>query len=328
MTAKQPDFQNNRFNLSLTGHHSAGGLAKYEVNVEDRYHRRRYLMERRLFAAFTNQLQHYLAKRPHIDFDHPRNFVRRLVYLPPGIRAWSAYMPGGLATYSVHNPEHKRLAGGRKVDYMTRALFRHSTDALGIRSRAYVLSYLVAKMVESKNLKSVKWLSLASGSGQPVYDTLDDLPTTAFSVVITDHDQASLDFAKQIYKFERPHVKKIDFVQLDVLNGTQLERLMDKTKPDLVDAMGLFEYLRPAAASGLLRRIYERLPKGAELVFTNMSSGNPHRDLHQRGLGWPGVIVRSINEVAGILDNAGIPAKSVEVYSPTDRVYNIYRVIK
>lgn len=328
MTAEQPDFQNNRFSLSLAGQQSVGGLKVRTVNVKDRYNHRRYALERRLFAAFTNQLQGYLSKRPHIDFDHPRNFVRRLVYLPPGIRAWSAYMPGGLATYSVHNPEHKRLAGGRKVDYMTRALFRHSTDALGIRSRAYVLSYLVASMVESKGQKNVNWLSLASGSGQPVYDTLDDLTETAFTVTITDHDQASLDFAKQVYKFERPHVRKIDFVQLDVLDGSELEQLIDRTKPDLVDAMGLFEYLRPAAASELIRRIYEKLPKGAELIFTNMSSSNPHRDLHQRGLGWPGVIARPITEVADILDSSGVVPGSIEVYSPTDKVYNIYRVIK
>ncbi|HET7629943.1 MAG TPA: hypothetical protein VFK03_01075 [Candidatus Saccharimonadales bacterium] len=328
MPAQQPDFSNNRFSLTVVSRSKSAGLTRFNVDTKDRYHRRRYRLERQLFAAFTNQLQRYLGRRPHIDFDHPKNFVRRLVYLPPGIRAWSAYMPGGLATYSVHNPEHKRLAGGKKVDYMTRALFRHSTDALGIRSRAYVLSYLVAKIAEVERPKSLRWLSLASGSGQPVYDTVDDLPEVSFEVTITDYDQASLDFAKAVYRFERPHVKKMAFEQLDVLAGSRLEELIDKTKPELIDAMGLFEYLRPSAAAELIKRIYDRLPVGSELIFTNMSSDNPHRDLHQRGLGWPGVITRSVAEVADILENAGISAASVEVYSPTDRVYNVYRVVR
>lgn len=326
MPSYQPDFQNNRFSLSVISRRRHSGLISYEVEVKDRYHRRRYALERRLFSAFTDRLQRYLAKRPHVDFDHPKNLVRRLVYLPTGIRAWAAYMPGGLATYSVHNPEHKHLAGGAKVDFVTRALFRHSTDALGIRSRAYVLSYLVAKLVKSRRRHSITWLSLASGSGQPVYDSMDDLPAVDFNVTITDHDQASLAFARQVYGFERPHVKHIDFVRLDVLAGAQLEDLIDKTKPDLVDAMGLFEYLKPTAAAQLIKRIYGKLPSGSVLIFTNMSSGNPHRDLHRRGLGWPGVIARSISEVADILQAAGVPNDKVTVYSPTDRVYNIYRL--
>ncbi|HET6622583.1 MAG TPA: class I SAM-dependent methyltransferase family protein [Candidatus Saccharimonadales bacterium] len=328
MPAKQSDFQNDRFSLSITSRAKSAGLVKFDVTVKDRYSKRRYGLEKRMFTAFTNQLQHYLASRPHIDFDHPKNFVRRLVYLPPGIRAWSAYMPGGLATYSVHNPEHKRLAGGKRVDYMTRALFRHSTDALGIRSRAYVLSYLVAQRVSRLKAESISWLSLASGSGQPVYDTIDDLPNVEFSVTITDHDQASLDFARSVYKYERPHVDKIAFKQLDVLAKGQLEQMINLTKPDLVDAMGLFEYLQPAAASQLIEQIYQGIPTGSELIFTNMSHANPHRDLHKRGLGWPGVIVRPIAEVADIIKNAGIPTGSVQVYSPSDRVYNIYRVVK
>lgn len=328
MPVQQPDFQNSRFRLSIIARRQVSGLVNYEVKVTDRYHRRRYAFERRLFAAFTNRLQHYLAKRPHIDFNHPKNLVRRLVYLPAGIRVWSAYMPGGLATYSVHNPEHKQLAGGSKVDYMTRALFRHSTDAVGIRSRAYVLSYLVTQLTKGESEKTFNWLSLASGSGQPVYDSLDDLPRTNFNVTITDHDRASLEFARQVYRSERPHVKQIDFVQLDVLANSQLERLIDKTKPDLIDAMGLFEYLRPAAAAQLIKRIYGQLPVGSVLVFTNMSNGNPHRDLHQRGLGWPGVIARSISQVADILHEAGVSPGKVKVYSPTDRVYNIYRLTK
>ncbi len=326
MAKRQPDYKNQFFELWVGGNKTIAGLNRTHLEIRDRYHHRRFSLERRLIVAFTGAMQNYLKNHPKIEFSHKRNWVRKAVYLPPGIKAWSAYMPGGLATYSVHNPEHRCLASGQRLDPLTRRLFRHSVDAVGMRSRAYTLSYLVAKAAADHGGK-LRWLSLASGSGQPVYDTLDSLPKVEFEVTITDGDKATLNFAKQVYGLERPHVSGLYFEQIDVLNPAQLDRLLDR-KFDFVDAMGLLEYLKANVAARLIGQIYKNLPVGGRLVFTNMSSGHSQRDLHKRGLGWPGVLLRSVGDMARIFDEAGVEKAAIRVYAPDDGVYNVYEVTR
>lgn len=316
------------FELTVTMQAKEASLSVVHLKTKDRYHHRQYSVERKLFRGFTDLLQKYLKKNPHIHFNHRLNLARPLVYLSPGVRAWAAYMPGGFATHHVHSPEIKRLKNGKRVDFMTRRLFRHAVDAIGLRSRAHVLTWLVHQHAAGKQKPAVSWLSLASGSGQPLYDTVDSLPSIAFKVRLTDLDQESLDFAKKIYGIERPHVKSIDFKLLDVLQAGAAAAQIKEMKADLVDAMGLFEYLEEEQASQLIQEIYEALPQGGRFIFTNMSDSNPHLDLHKRGLGWPGVIPRSRTEVVRVIRETDVPIADVTAYAPTDKVYNIFAIMK
>lgn len=303
------------------------GLRVQQVTIKDRYHHRRYAVERKLFLAFTNALQRYLARRPQITFVHTRNIARTLTYIPSGIRAWSAYMPGGFATHPVHDPETKRLAHGQKIDFVTRRLFRHSIDAIGLRNRAHILAWVARQQAPYD--KHRRWLSVASGSGQHVYDALvaigSDYP---YTVTITDIDQEVQGFARHIYTIVKPPLTTIGFELLDVLNPLSLSRCLKETRPSMIDAMGLIEYLSAVQAAAILRQMYEGLVGGGQLVFTNMSPANPHLDLHQRGLGWPGVLPRTTEQVAEILNVAIIPPESVTVYRSQDGVYNVYAVRK
>lgn len=328
MADKKNTLSTNLFSLSVDEGKQRAGLRLHRVTAKDRYTDKRYAVERKLFRGFTDLLQKYLKSNPHIDFKHRFNLARPLVYTSPGVRAWANYMPGGFATYHVHSPEVKRLKSGKRVDFLTRRLFRHAVDAIGLRSRAYVLTWLIHDYAAEGGKSKINWLSLASGSGQPVYDTVDSLPKIKFKVEITDRDVESLDFAKTVYGMERPHVDKISFRQLDVTADGQVAERINKLKADVVDAMGLFEYLDEKVAAQLINDVYRALPKGGVFIFTNMSDTNPHLDLHKRGLGWPGVIPRSVDDVATILRQTDVSAEAVDVYAPTDKVYNIYSLTK
>lgn len=299
------------------------------LDVTDRYHYRPYGIERALFLGFTNRLQNYLAKRPQVTFKSRRNIARPLVYLPPSVRDWSKYMPGGMATQPVHNPEVKTLPSGTNIDFMTRRLFRHSIDAIGLRSRAYIMTWRINTALETLD-GPVSWLSLAAGSGQPAYDALDIVGAHKFrSVVITDDDVETLSFACKLAKEQGMLAKtNLYFEQLDVFDEKAFQKLFKTHKPSVVDAMGLFEYLEPAQAATLLSRVYSELPQSGVFIFTNMSPNNPHLDLHKRGLGWPGVIPRSVKAMAAILAKSTIPKNAVEVYRASDNVYNVYQVTK
>ena len=321
--------QCDQFSLSSGGILDEAGYQVTEVNVTDRYHHRPFKLERTLFLAFTNQLQKYLASRPHVSFEHKRNLARPLVYLPPGVKAWTAYMPGGLATQPVHNPETKTLASGKRIDLMTRRLFRHSIDAIGLRSRAYVMTWRIGRLLETTD-QPVTWLSLASGSGQPVYDAVNILGPEKFrSVIITDGDDETLSFANQLAKKEGVVAQTNLYVEsLDVFDEKAFDKLFATHEPTVVDAMGLFEYLEAEQAAQLIARVYAKLPSGGTFIYTNMSPEHPHLDLHKRGLGWPGVIPRTVQDMADILAKAKLREGAVEIFRANDKVYNVYQVTK
>lgn len=321
--------QCDQFALLAGNTSKEAGYPVVAVEVTDRYHHRAYKLERALFLGFTNQLQKYLAKRPHISFQHRRNLARPLVYFPPGVRAWTAYMPGGLATQPVHNPEVKTLASGKHIDVMTRRLFRHSVDAIGLRARAYVMTWRIKELLDRRE-EPVTWLSLASGSGQPVYDAITVLGPEKFrSVIITDGDSETLAFANKLAKQEGVVAQtNLYLEQLDVFDQKAFDKLFHTHKPAVVDAMGLFEYLEVGQAAALLSRVYHGLPKGGVFIFTNMSPTHPHLDLHKRGLGWPGVIPRSVEDMAKIFAESKVPKSTVEVFQASDKVYNVYQVTK
>lgn len=321
--------QCDQFSLQPSGTTTEASYPVTSVHVTDRYHHRPFKLERALFLAFTNQLQRYLAKRPHVSFDHKRNLARPLVYLPPGVNAWTAYMPGGLATQPVHNPETKTLASGKRIDVMTRRLFRHSVDAIGLRTRAYIMTWRLEHLLKNTS-EPIVWLSLASGSGQPVYDAINVLGPERFrSVVITDGDEETLLFASKLAKQEGVVAQTNLYIEhLDVFEAKEFDKLFSVHKPTVVDAMGLFEYLDEDQAAQLLSRVYEKLPAHGVFIFTNMSPTHPHLDLHQRGLGWPGVIPRTVEDMAKIFSKSKVPQKSIEIFRAGDRVYNVYQVTK
>lgn len=314
------------FSISSNEVRSLHGVQVHYVTIKDKYDHRRYAVERRLFLTFTNALQGYLKKRPHIDFSSKRNVARSLTYLPAGIKTWSAYMPGAFATHPVHNPEVKRLAHDQKIDFMTRRLFRHSVDAIGLRNRAHILAWAVQQ--QSLTGRKRVWLSLAAGSGQHVYDTLNLLDQKKpYDVVISDINEEVLEFAEKIYRVQRPKVREIEFKKIDVLSP-DLATQLKSSPPTVVDAMGLVEYLDSHQVERLVRQLFESLVEGGMIAFTNMSPEHPHLDLHQRGLGWPGVKPRTIKDMVDIVEQAGVPLENLTVFKSQDKVYGVYIIRK
>ncbi len=318
------------YQLSVLKTRHVAGVEVTSVSVTDKYYKPNLRVERTLVRALLNFLQHYLEAFPNVKHDSPFNIARMFVYLPSGMRAWREYMPDGMATHYVHNPENRNMTNGGRLDFITQRFFRHSYDATGVRSRAYVLSWLVLQHVGGSK-HPVHWLSIAAGSGQPVYDVIDELSATErdnVSLMIEDVNEEILAFAKDNYKQLQPGVSSVKFEHASILDATKRDQLFADFKPTVIDAMGLFEYLSEKDSAELLRAAYAALPIGGMMIFTNMSPRHPHLELHKRGLGWPGVIQRTMHEVLSIMDTAGIPGDARDIYHAEDKIYNIYRIVK
>ena len=318
------------YTLTVGTTRQVAGMKATRLVVHDRYSKLlRHRIERRMVRSFTNFLQWYLLHRPSMEFESPGNVSRLLTYLPSGMRAWRSYMPGGVATYHAYKPTQKRMPNGKTLDIITRSFFRHTYDAVGLRSRAHMMAWAIEPVVADAKGK-VQWVSIAGGSGQPVFDAIADYPPdvqASVSLTITDIDPTMLAFAQRVAADQNIHVAHLNFVQVDVVKQRELSQVL-KNNPTIVDAMGLFEYLTPSQCVRLLHTIYHHLPAGGVLLFSNMSPRHPHLHVHQRALGWPGVIQRTIQEVAACMQKASIPKEAQSVYYDQDGVYNVYKVVK
>lgn len=297
------------------------------VQVRDIYEHRR--VGRKLVRTFTGFLEWYLRRYPEKAHDDPTNLARLLAYSSPGMRAWAQYMPGGVATHHAHRPQDKKLVNGKQIDVITRNFFRHTHESVGLRSRADVLAWLVVQQCQ-EDTRDISWVSMACGSGQPVYDTLALLgenKARQASLLMTDIDATMLQFAEEVYKRQKLPVRTIRFAAIDAF-ASEMQRQIEQMHPTVIDAMGLFEYLDESQAVCLLGLVWEALPPSSQFVFCNMRSDHPLLQTHKRALGWPGVIQRSVDDFSELCAAAGIPLERVDAYQPQDGVYNIYRVRK
>lgn len=320
--------QHTYFSLEVVADEKTkSGVRRVRVHAKDKYSRKRYRIERQAVKIFANGLQRYLVKRPHKDASSKRNVARSLTYLAPAMRAWAQYMPGGFATYHVHNPERMQIKNGKKLDYITKMLFRHSYDGRGLRSRSYAMAWWLREHITEKS-NGIRWASIACGTGQPTFDAsaIFKYPT---HYLLIDSDEEALLFARKLAETYDIEKNRLTVRQLDVTR--QRRELEDELKlfaPDCIDAMGLLEYLTDKRATALLGHLYQQLPKGGLLVFTNMLDSHPHLQVHKRALCWPGVYVRSEKEVLALLAEAGVPTSATTVLLPDDGVYGVYGVEK
>lgn len=316
-----PTFTSENFTLEVTKQEKKHGVKTAILHITDRFAGPRHRLERKGFSAFSRQLEKYLAKRPHLHFGHGRNIAQKLVYFPPSLRAWAAYMPGAFATYPVHNPDVKHLPTGKKIDYMTRNLFRHSVDAIGLRSRAYAMAWYIVTTLGNK--QGVRWLSIASGTGQQTFDAAKLLKHHPW-LYLTDIDDDAMKFAAMIGESQGVQKTHLHIDKLDVTDEVAFVAYLKKVQPDVIDMMGLMEYLEDERAVRLINVIIRHAPAGCLFVFTNMLPTHPELNLHKRGLGWPGVIVRSTNESLKLLAQAGVKDEAITVLLPDDKVYAVF----
>lgn len=307
------------------------GVPLTHVHVSDRYHHLKYWPERRVIRSLTDFMEWYLRHHPEVDAHSSKNLSRALIYMNPGMRVWREYVPGGFATYHVHSPHKRRLPAGKKTDLITRALFRHSFDAEGLRSRAVIMAQLASEAVQRVPAGAIEWMSIAAGSGQPVYDACRRLSVKdqrRVALTLTDVSSDMLAFAERLYEAEELKLGSITFELSNVTKGTERRTLLGGKRPMVIDIMGLFEYLTDKQCIKILRALHASLAPTGVIIFTNMSPGHPHLHVHQRGLGWPGVIQRTIHEVITLVEAAGIARSKQRVFRAEDNVYNVYEVSK
>lgn len=311
------------------GQTTCDGVSVHRYRISDRYSAARYGLERWLVRGFIQlMMERYLKRRPRLRHDSRGNMARWWAYLPPAMRQWRRYMPGGVATHITYHPDAPVQPDGVRLDPVTRRFFRHSLDATGLRSRAYLLMEIVSRQLETSD-GPFRWVSLGAGTGIVACDYLTSLSPRLrrrLQVVLVDRDPAALRHGREHVR--RQHLGSVvQQRQLDITRARDLAGVL-RGRPQLVDALGVVEYLDESAAAALAGRVYGALAVGGRFVFSNMAANRPQLAVHRHALGWPGVIVRRPRQIMQFLSAAGIPAAAVTFLMADDGMYYICEVTR
>lgn len=260
----------------------------------------------------------------------------------PALLEWARSMMTAKALYPLQRPYSTHLPGvtkdnepllnGVEIDANSRQFLLHGLDAIGIRTRAVVMADLVKKYYRADEQN--RWVSLACGAAVPVLDSLKCVGDNKnVSLDLIDIDQDALNFADRLAseqgleKNQHYTLHQSNLVKELIISDRLVDSMGEKSA-QIVDMMGIFEYFEHPQAVKMMKNAYRLVDDGGVLIAANMLSSRPQLAFNQRGVGWPGIHPRSTEELAAIVEDAGIDKENVDIYIPTDGIYAIIELRK
>jgi len=165
--------------------------------------------------------------------------------------------------------------------------------AQAVRNRRKLITQTWRKVRadHGSNGKRMKILSVACGPAWELQDILvSPEECEKYHFTLLDQDQSALDEASAlIAKLERELKAKIHVTYLNESVRTMLKgsTLVEKWGQfDFIYSMGLFDYLTPPVAVGILGKLYQLLGKDGDLLIGNFHVSNPSRCYMEYWLDW------------------------------------------
>jgi hypothetical protein len=112
--------------------------------------------------------------------------------------------------------------------------------------------------------------------------------------------------------FDRRRRRAIDLVEL-----------MDRP-PDLIEMLGLFEYLPDRLAVDFLVRCRDAITRGGAVILANMLPDRPQQTFFQHLVQWPRLRRRSVADLRRLVASAGWPLERLRIVVPArEDVYQV-----
>lgn len=266
----------------------------------------------------------------------------------PAMYEWhSALIPTAEALVPMQRPDITKLPirtemdkdgnvvdvrGGGPIDEVARSFFTDALDSIGLRTRAKIMTEIARGYIDAE--EDTTWVSLACGAAIPVLEALKSIKNDNHQVhlQLVDIDRGTLSFARQLALEEgleegrdfTPEVRNLvaDMIISDSFTEGREESAM------MVDALGILEYFNDKRSATFLGNAYKLVKPGGALVFANMLSDRQELEFNRRGIGWPKIYPRSLEEIIEITDNADLPPENVTITVPEDGVYAVIEVKK
>ena len=292
------------------------------------------------FNRFLDALSELAAKYkdkwevPTEENNFQTNPARSMFYSRfPGNRTmleWQKDILKAKALYPLQKPHDAQRVLPDGVDDYAMAVFMFAMDSIGIRSRAAIMKQVGLESMSKIDDPNIHVLSLGTGAAVPLIDVVssmrDDLGKSV-KMDVCDVSQESLDLADELMR-----EANIPPEDVDAYTGSFIRKLHEMKKSgkrvNMVEALGLFEYLKDKDASNLIEKSYDLLEPGGVIVVSNMLSDRPQLEFNQYAVGWPYVLPRSEAELVQLALDAGIDPSEITITIAEDGVYAVMEIRK
>jgi len=221
---------------------------------------------------------------------------------------------------------------GTDAELGSRDFFKGAVDARAIRTRANEAMEMAADYVDKQllhsNVQELVSASLACGAAGPVYNLVNGLSNKGYGfskVILTDSDPMAL--ATAVGLARNNNLEQIIDIQLRNLITQPLTSFIEAKSVDLVDLLGLFEYLPAVLSVEVLIKVREIIRPGGLIIFGNMLDVRPQQKFFRNVVKWPRLQQRSIKEALDIVHRAGFSSENISVRVPEEGVYAVYSLV-
>jgi extracellular factor (EF) 3-hydroxypalmitic acid methyl ester biosynthesis protein len=175
--------------------------------------------------------------------------------------------------------------------------------AIAVVNRKALAKDVLSNLNSSAGNNEKKVMILGSGPVTEVYEYFQQHPDNRLVFDLLDLDKRSIAYAKNKH---RQYLQYLTFFNQNVI------RFTPETKYDLIWSAGLFDYFKDKHFVYMIRKYYEFVKDGGEMIIGNFNVVNPSRKIMEVLGDWF-LYHRSEDELIRFAAQAGIPPHKVEV---------------
>lgn len=191
-------------------------------------------------------------------------------------------------------------------------------NASAVRNRLKLVKKVLRDVLaEKKGRQQIKILSLASGSARAVIEVIAELKDMDIRCCFVDLSREALEFSRQLAEVK--HVS--DKISLFRANVLEVGKFCANWNPDVIEVVGLFDYLNAAVAIKLISDLYERLEINGVLVISNVND-NPERRFVKEIVDWD-MVYRTPDEIASLLVSGGFDASNCRIICEPIKIHSL-----
>ena len=180
--------------------------------------------------------------------------------------------------------------------------FHTSPAAIAVINRKELAKSILANL-HQKNFLNKDVLVLGSGPAREIFEYMQVTPDNTLSFDLVDLDPRSISYASNRNK---TYLNSITFHHNNVI------RFQPEKNYDLIWSAGLFDYFKDKHFVYLVKRYYQYLKPGGQMIIGNFNSENPARKVMEVLCDWF-LIHRSEAELLKYSTQAGVPTEEASV---------------
>lgn len=184
-------------------------------------------------------------------------------------------------------------------------------NARSVWNRLLLVEYELreaALEIAAQKRSVVRLLSIGSGSARPVLEVIASLePKLSVQSMLLDQDPEATAYSRELaQQFNLNHTQWMtgDFFRL--------EQHCRSFHPDVIELVGLLDYLDHRKAIILLKKVFRVLEPGGTLITGNIAP-NLERPYVAKGVKWPPMVYRTEECLRGLLLSAGFAEDDIRI---------------